>query len=313
MFNVAGGQRAQKNELKDIVLAGGALGLNWLPVHLAICAGIFEASGLRVSLKRTGSAENATAAVKAGEADLAITPPEGAIADNVAGGAMRILAGNVNRLPLSLIANPRFTRIEELKGKVLGTSSMTEGMAIYTREMLSRHGLDYPLDYRLCVVDAHPARWKALQEGRIDAAVLPLNFVGVDAGYINLGELSDYIPDIVYTAIVGHRRWATTHREQIMTLLAGLREATEFLYDSSSSALARSIVMEVAQTDEHCGQRALDYMREKGVFARSLEVPPAARETTLDLMIKSSRLDAGKRGLASTTFDESFIETKIAA
>lgn len=313
MFHGTGGQRAQKNELTDIVLAGGALGLNWLPVHLALCAGIFEASGLRVSLKRTGSAEKAIAAVKAGEADLAITPPQEAIADTVAGGALRILAGNVNRLPLSLIANPRFTRIEALKGKVLGTSSMTEGTAIYTREMLSRHGLDYPVDYQLCVVDGHSARWRALQEGRIDAAVLPLNFVGVDAGYINLGEFSDYIPDIVYTAIVGDRRWAATHRLQITTLLAGLREATEFLYDSSSNALARSIVMEVAQTDAHCGQRALDYMREKGIFARTLEVPLAARRATLDLMIKARRLVSSKRGLAATTFYESFIETKIAA
>jgi ABC-type nitrate/sulfonate/bicarbonate transport system substrate-binding protein len=311
MFDVVGGQRARRG-LKDIVLAGGALGLNWLPVHLAMSAGIFEANGLRVSLKRTGSAEKAIAAVKAGEADLAITPPEGAIADEVAGGALRILAGNVNRLPLSLIATPRFTRIEELKGKVLGTSTMTEGTAIYTREMLSRHGLNYPADYQLVVVGMHPARWKALQEGTIDAAVLPLNFVGEDAGYANLGELSDYIPDIVYTAIVGDRRWATTHREQITTLLAGLREATEFLYDSSSNALARSIVMDVAQTDEHYGQRALDYMREKRILARFLEVPSAARATTLDLMIKAGLLDASKRGLAAKTFDES-IEATIAA
>jgi ABC-type nitrate/sulfonate/bicarbonate transport system substrate-binding protein len=268
---------------------------------------------LRVSLKRTGSAEKAIAAVKVGEADLAITPPQGAIADNVAGGAMRILAGNVNRLPLSLIANPRFNRIEALKGKVLGTSSMTEGTAIYTREMLSRHGLDYPVDYQLSVVDGHQARWKALQEGSIDAAVLPLNFIGAGAGYINLGELSDYIPDIVYTAIVGDSRWATTHREQITTLLAGLREATEFLYDSSSNALARSIVMEVAQTDEHCSQRALDYLRGKGIFARFLEIPATARAATLDLMIKAGLLDASKRGLAATTFHEGFIEAKIAA
>ncbi|MBB4279012.1 hypothetical protein [Rhizobium mongolense] len=73
MFNVAGSHETQRNELKDIVLAGGALGFYWLPVHLDLCAGIFEASGLRVSLKRTGSAEKATAAVKAGEADLATT------------------------------------------------------------------------------------------------------------------------------------------------------------------------------------------------------------------------------------------------
>lgn len=310
MSDLAGGQR---RELRDVVLAGGALGLNWLPVHFALSAGLFEARGLRVSLTRTGSAEKATAAVKAGETDLAITPPEGAIADKVAGGALRILAGNVNRLPFSLIANSRFTRIEDLKGKVLGTSSMSEGTAIYTREMLSRHGLNSPADYQLCVIGLHPARWKALQDGAIDAAVLPLNFVGADAGYTNLGEVSDYIPDIVFTAIVGDRRWKTKRREEFTSLLDALREATELLYDPSNDPIARRIVMEVAQTDEHYGQRALDYLREKGVFARFLEIPSAARATTLDLMIKAGLLEASKRGLAATTFDENFIVTKIAA
>jgi hypothetical protein len=44
------------------------------------------------------------------------------------------------------------SRIEELKGQRLGTSSMTEGTAIYTREMLARHGLAYPGDYEFSVV-----------------------------------------------------------------------------------------------------------------------------------------------------------------
>ena len=100
----------------SITLAGGALGFNWLPVFVAERQGIFARHGLNVTLKRMGSVDKATAAVRAGEADLAITPPEGAIADAVAGGRLRIIAGNVNRLPLSLVANPRFERIEDLKG-----------------------------------------------------------------------------------------------------------------------------------------------------------------------------------------------------
>jgi ABC-type nitrate/sulfonate/bicarbonate transport system substrate-binding protein len=314
MFDVAG-QQAQWSGLKEIVLAGGALGFNWLPVHLARRQGIFEKNGLQVSLKKTGSVEKATAAVKVGEADLAITPPEGAIANNVAGGTLRILAGNVNRLPLSLIANPRLKQIEDLKGKVLGTSSMTEGTAIYTREMLSRHGLNYPADYEFSVVGVHPARWKALQEGTIDAAVqlVPLNFVGSDAGYSNLGEVSDYIPDIVFTALIGDIDWANAHREELAALLTSLREATDLLYDPSSDPIALPIIMEVAQTDEYYGQRALDYMRDKAAFARSLEILPQARETTLDLMITADLLDTSKRDLAAATFDDSFVEDIVLA
>lgn len=293
------------------MLAGGALGFNWLPVYVAKRQGIFAKHGLRVSLKRTGSVEKATSAVKAGEANLAITPPEGAISDTVAGGSLFILAGNVNRLPLTLIANPRFKTIEELRGKRLGTSSMTEGTAIYTQEMLSRHGLNYPGDYEFSVVGVHPARWKALQEGTIDAAVqlVPLNFVGVDAGYTDLGEVSDYIPHIAFTALIGDRDWARSHRSEVLALLASLREATELLYEASNDAIiARPLIMEVVQTDEIYAQRSLDYMREKAIFARSLEIPQGAFATTLDLMIKAGLLNASQRDLAATTFDDSFIK-----
>ena len=139
-------------------LGAGAAGFNWLPVFAAQQQGLFANNDLNVEIKRLGTVDKATAAVRAGEADLAITPPEGAIRDCVGGGNLRIIAGNVNRLPLSLIANPRFRRIEDLKGAKLGTSSLTEGTALYTMEVLRKHGLNYPGDYEFAVVGVHPAR-----------------------------------------------------------------------------------------------------------------------------------------------------------
>src|SRR4029079_14511595 len=125
-------------------------------------------------------------------------------------------------------ANPRHRRIEDLKGKKLGTSSMTEGTALYTMEMLRRHGLHYPGDYEFSVVGVHPARWKALQEGLIDAAVqlIPLNFVADDAGYVNLGEVSDHIPEIVFTAFIVDQAAAQKRRAEIVEFLRGVIEGT---------------------------------------------------------------------------------------
>ena len=296
----------------SITLAGGALGFNWLPVFVAERQGIFERNGISVTLKRMGSVEKATAAVRAGEADLAITPPEGAIADAAAGGQLRIIAGNVNRLPLSLVANPRIKRIEDLKGCRLGTSSMKEGTAIYTREMLARHGLAYPGDYEFAVVGVHPARWQALQEGSIDAAVqlVPLNFVAFDGGYSNLGEVSDYIPEIVFTAMIGDAAWLAGHRRTVEDLLDSLVEATDRLYDKSKDADLLPILMEITQSDAIYAQKALDYMREKQVFARRLEIPPAALETSVDLMVKSGLLDADACERALAAVDPSFMDRR---
>jgi hypothetical protein len=139
-----------------LIIGGGAARFNWLPIFAAERLGLFEKRGLKVEIKRLGTVDKATAAVKSGELDVAITPPEGAIKDAALGGKLRIIAGNANSLPLTLIANRRFRKIEELKGAKLGTSSLTEGTALYTMEVLRRHGLNYPGDYEFAIVGVHP-------------------------------------------------------------------------------------------------------------------------------------------------------------
>jgi len=296
------------SDLKTIQVGAGAAGFNFLPVYFGERRGLFAERGLAVEVKRMGSTDKATAAVRSGELAIAITPPEGAIRDCAAGGGLRIVAGNVNRLPLSMIANPRFKRIEDLRGARLGTSSMTEGTALYTMEVMRQHGLNYPGDYEFAVVGVHPARWKALQEGTIDAAVqlLPLNFVGEDAGYSNLGEVSDYIPEIVFTALIVDRTWAEANRAALIAFLQGLMEATRLVYDPANDDELLAITTEVAQAEGKYGRRALDYMRRMKVFPEDLSIPAAAFAKSLELMQKAGLADAKLLAAAPGVLDDGY-------
>lgn len=295
-------------------LGAGAAGFNWLPVFLADRQGLFASRGLRIEIHRMGSVEKATAAVSSGELDIAITPPEGAIRDAAAGGDLRIIAGNVNRLPLSLIAHPRFGRIEDLRGATLGTSSLTEGTALYTMEMLRQHGLHYPGDYRFSVVGVHPARWKALQDGTIDAAVqlIPLNFVAIDAGWPNLGEASDYIPEIVFTALIVRRGWAEATRARLVAFLRALHEATRLVYEPANDAVLLAITRDTAQAEGDYARQALDYMRAKQVFAPDLAVPDAAFAKTIELMQKAGVADETLAANAQFARDDSYRQEAVA-
>jgi len=292
----------------DITMGAGAGGFNWLPVLVAERRGIFERRGVNVSRRRMGTVDKATAAVKTGELELAITPPEGAIKDCAGGGVLRIIAGNLNGLPLSLVANRRFRRIEDLKGAKLGTSSLTEGTAIYTMEMLAKHGLEYPGDYELVLAGVHPARWKALQDGTIDAALqpIPFNFMAFDAGYSNLGEVSDYIPEIVFTAMLVDRRWADENRAAVVSLLAALIEATDMVYDSKNDAMLLELATELTESSAGHAARALAYARETSLFPRDLSIPDAAFAKSLELMRKAKLADdiVVKKGRA--VLDDSF-------
>src|SRR5687767_1049285 len=107
--------------MTEISMGAGAGGFNWLPVHVAERTGILERRGLTLSIKRLGAVDKATAAVKSGDVQIAITPPEGAIRDFASGGDLRIVGGNMNLLPMTLVARAHYQRIEDLKGARLGT------------------------------------------------------------------------------------------------------------------------------------------------------------------------------------------------
>lgn len=293
-----------------LTIGGGAARFNWLPVFVAERWGFFAQRNLEIEIKRLGTVDKATAAVKSGELDLAITPPEGAIKDAALGGKLRIIAGNANSLPLTLIARNRFRRIEELKGAKLGTSSMTEGTALYTMEVLRRHGLNYPGDYEFAIVGVHPERWKALQEGTIDAAVqpAPLNFIAVDAGYSNLGEVTNYIPQIAFTSLIVGLDRAQAKRAELSAFLGALREATKFSYDRTNDTSLIPVIEQITEATGKYSQRTLDYMRSKEVFPRDLSIPDAAFAKSVELMQKAGLADAKVVANARAALDTSFLQ-----
>ncbi|MBC7986808.1 MAG: ABC transporter substrate-binding protein [Sphingomonadaceae bacterium] len=300
--------------MTEVKLAGGAMGFNWLPVFAAIEQGYFEEQGLKLELMRMGAVDKCTAAVAEGEADLTITPPEGAVRSTVDGGPLRIIAGNVNVLPLSMVAHKRYSSLEELRGARLGTSSLTEGTAIYTQAMLATHGLTYPGDYEFEVVGVHPARWAALKEGRIDAAVqlIPLNFVAFDEGWSNLGEVSDYIPEIVFTALIGDTQWLAANRDTATGFLRALSRGVDYVSDPANESALMPLVTEATKAEGDYVRKSLEYMRDKGVFAQKLEIPPAAFAKTIELMHDARLLREEEVAKAQETIDLRYREAALA-
>lgn len=297
-----------------IKLAGGAQGFNWLPVFVAEEQGLFDKRGLKIEYLRMGSVDKATAAVLEGEADLAITPPEGAVANYVKGGDLRVVASNSNRLPMSIVADSSIKSIAELRGKKIGTSSLTEGTAIYTQLLLAREGLKYPGDYDFVLAGIHTKRWEALQAGEIDCAPQPApwNFVAEQAGYNLIGEVNDVIPEILFAALIGNRSWLEENSETVGKLLEALGEAYVITNDSSKEEITLPIFQRVTVPDDaDLARRGLRYMRGMGMWPQDLAIPDNALETTIDLMIRAGLLDEGNRTSATGVFDRTYVQKAL--
>jgi ABC-type nitrate/sulfonate/bicarbonate transport system substrate-binding protein len=160
-----------------------------VPLWVAQERGFLKTRGLTATEQILGSTHGVTDALRDGRVDIALTAPEGSIADAVAGGPLRVAAGLIDRPPLSLIALARHAAVDDLRGGRIGTSSMTEGTRHVAERMLAAHGLDYPADYEFALEGSHVERWKALQAGTIDAALqmIPYDDIATDAGFTNLG------------------------------------------------------------------------------------------------------------------------------
>ena len=296
-------------------LAGAAQGFNWLPVFVAVEKGMFDEAGLEVELQKLGGVDKATKAVLDEEAELAITPPEGAVSDYIAGGELRIVASNSNRLPMSLVARPEVTSLAGLKGKKIGTSSLTEGTAIYTRIMLAEEGLSYPGDYDFALAGIHTSRWEAMQAGEIDAAPQPApwNFLAEDAGYNLLGEIPDYIPEIVFAGIIGKKAWLDANPGVIGPFLRALDKAYAFVNDPVNEAECARIFQSITTKDDAgLAHRGYLYMRDLGMWPAHMEVTGKALDTTIDLMIRANLLPEDKRAAAQGVFAPEYLKEALA-
>jgi ABC-type nitrate/sulfonate/bicarbonate transport system substrate-binding protein len=302
--------------MTTLKLAGGAQGFNWLPVFIADELGLFAQRGLQIEYLRMGTVDKATVAVLEGAADLAITPPEGAIANFLKGGELRVIASNSNRLPMSLVARQPIQSIAQLEGRRIGTSSLTEGTAIYTQMLLAREGLKYPGDYEFVICGVHTKRWDALQAGQIDCAPQPApwNFLAEDAGYNRIGEVNEVIPEILFAAVVGKKSRLEVSSSAVDNFLQALAEANVITNDRAREDVALPIFQRITTPESPAlALRGLRYMRDMGMWPQGLEIPAKALETSIDVMIRAGLLEESKRHLAGAVFDRSYLRGALGA
>lgn len=298
-------------ENNHIRFVGGAQGFNWLPVFVAEDQGFFSEQGLNIEYVRAGSVEKATEAVLDRSCDLAITPPEGAIANSLNGGPLRIIGSNSERLPMSLVANAEIESLQGLRGKRLGTSSLKEGTAIYTRMMLEQVGLHYPEDYEFVLAGIHLTRWQALQDGEIDAAPQPApwNFLAAQEGFRLLGDVADVIPEIVFAAVIAHDDWLESHPDQARRLIAALARAHDFVNDPTNDSVSVEIYQRITTPDHpELARRGFEYTRELGMWPAGLRTSAEALDASIDVMRRASLIGEDQVVAARSVLDLRFTQ-----
>src|SRR3989338_1920085 len=118
----------------------------YVPYWAAQKQGFFAAAGLEVHTAMLGNASQIEP-LESGKLDVVIGAPEGALQNAAAGGGrgfiaghtgrLRFIAGHTGRLSHFIIAQPRFRKVEDLRGATMGILSMTEGTFFHVQKILA--------------------------------------------------------------------------------------------------------------------------------------------------------------------------------
>ncbi|MDB5761415.1 MAG: hypothetical protein JWQ21_410 [Herminiimonas sp.] len=268
-----------------ISLKVGAVSRNYfnMPLWIAQDAGFFKKHGLDVSIELYEPIDEVTDRLIDGRLQLSLGVTEHVILGSETGSDLEIIAGNVNRLPFSFIARPDIKTIEQLRGGVVGVSSLEAGSSSLVMKILSAHGLEHPRDYTIVAVGPILSRWEKLQNGKIDAGLqgIPLNYIALDQGYTSLCEPRDEFPWFQFTSLNISAKWANGNAETVVAFLKAFIEAHDWFYANKMGC--REIAMQHSGISADYADRAWEEYSRDEIFPRDAAANPDSIQALIDI------------------------------
>jgi ABC-type nitrate/sulfonate/bicarbonate transport system substrate-binding protein len=254
-----------------------------LPIWIAKHRGMLTEEGLDVAIELYEGVDEVTNRLRDGRAQIGYGISEHVILDSEAGGFLEIVGGNVNRLPFSLIAAKTIRRVEDLRGKTVGVSSIEAGSSSLVIKLLAARGLKYPDDYKMRAVGPILARWDMLQSGEIDAGLqgAPLNYIAIDQGFCGLCEPRQEVPYFQFTTLNVDKRWAQANADVMHRFMRAFVRAHRWFFANRDGVAP--IAMIETGISENYALRAWDEYAGDEIFPRDGDANDAAVQALIEI------------------------------
>jgi len=156
----------------------------------------------------------------------------------IAGLPVRIVAGYLDNWPMTLIAQPEFKSLKELRGKTLGISSFGATPDVAARMMIKQAGIDPDKEIKILALGSDAARLGALKQRVVDVVVIspPADAQMEKQGFRILGrayELFNY----PYLGLGTHLRKIKEKPEEIRRVIKASIRANRLIRDNRDEAV----------------------------------------------------------------------------
>lgn len=229
--------------LKKVVIAYSSISPNQAPSWAAYETGLFRKYGLDVQLIFVESGSRTVQTLVSGDVVAAQVAGAGVIQSNLQGSGVVLIAGFLNTLDYKLMVSRDITRPDQLKGKAVAVSRAGSSSDFATRYALEKYGLVPDKDVAILQIGSQPARFAALETGKINGvmvsipvtaraaklgfnALADLQMLGLEYQHSALAVSQSLIksqPDLVRNILKAHVEainYMKTHRKETFAILA---------------------------------------------------------------------------------------------
>jgi NitT/TauT family transport system substrate-binding protein len=199
-----------------------------LSAWMAKETGIYSKNGLDVQLIRaTGNV--AVMALLSSEVGIGVMGGASVIASHLSGSDAVMIASGQVITDYVLVTQPKIKTAAQLKGGILGVSSLSGSSISASRFVLRKLGLDADKDVSIIVVGGTPDRLIALQTGKIQSTLLspPTSIVAEKEGFNLLADVGD-LP-FPYNSLATTRRFIRENHETVRKYIKSHIEAVHRL------------------------------------------------------------------------------------
>lgn len=218
---------AQEKKLDKLRVGGGSAGATQMVLWFAKEANLFEKYGISAEAISIPGSSLALQAMLAGEVPIIQLGGPASVQGSLSGADAIIVATIFRNFLFSIFSRPGIDRMEDLKGKVFGTTRFGTLSDFASRFALEKYGLNPERDITMVQTGGQPETVAALVTGRIQAAALspPANIRARQSGLRELLDLSKLEADFHVNGVVTTRRYLKTHEDVVRRFLKAYIEA----------------------------------------------------------------------------------------
>jgi ABC-type nitrate/sulfonate/bicarbonate transport system substrate-binding protein len=210
-----------------------------LPVTAGLAQGFFAKHGLEIELRYTRGSQMLSDELRAGRCDLGVLSADDVVYEVETHRADLFMFMGFHAGILRLMARPGIRTARDLAAGRLGVDDPASGFALVAHKILTTLGL--PRDrYDTLSVGGHELRARALQDGKIDAALLtpPFTLELLARGFASLASARDHVPTYQASAGVTTRRWASEHPGALVAYIRAYRDGLKWTLDPANREAA---------------------------------------------------------------------------